>query len=40
MNICYNFYADICMLIIILMLANFGHDNWSWVPGVVPVKLV
>ena len=34
MNMCSNFRSDICMLNIILMLVNFGPENWSRVPGV------
>ena len=36
MNICSNFHADICMLNIILMLANFGPENWYGVLGIGP----
>ena len=36
MNICSNFHADIRMLNMILMLANFGPKNWFWVPGIGP----
>ena len=36
MNTCTNFHADICVLNIILKLANFGPENWSRVPGIDP----
>ena len=36
MNICSNFHVDICMLNKILMLANFGPENWSRILGIGP----
>ena len=36
MNVCSNFYAYMCMLNIILMLVNFGSENWSQAQGVGP----
>ena len=36
MNIYSNLHADICMSNLILILANFGPENWSWVPGIGP----
>ena len=36
MNIYSYFHADICMSNIILILANFGPENWSRVPDICP----
>ena len=36
MNVCSNFYAYMGMLNIILMLVNFGSENWSRAQGVGP----
>ena len=33
---CSNIHDDICMLNIVLMLANFGSENWSRIPGIGP----